>query len=250
MEAEMDLRGKTALVTGGGRGIGKSICIGLAERGADIIVADIDEAAAKDTAKEVSGFGVKTAAFAFDVSNTAAAEKVLADIVEDFGKIDILVNNAGVTRDTLLMRMKEEDWDFVLNINLKGVFNCSKAAARYMMKARSGRIINISSVVGQIGNAGQANYSASKAGVIGLTKTMAKELAARGITVNAIAPGYIDTQMTKNLPEQAKQALLSIVPLKRLGQPEDIANAVVFLASPLADYITGQVLRVDGGMVM
>jgi len=246
----MVLKGKTALVTGGARGIGKSICEELAAAGAELAVADVRRDLAEDTAAEFRDHGVRAVAVAVDVSDSDSVAEMVRTVLAEFGKVDVLVNNAGITRDSLLIRMKEDAWDLVLAVNLKGTFNCIKAVARPMMKARSGRIVNIASVVGVMGNAGQANYSASKAGVIGLTKTAAKELAPRGITVNAVAPGYIDTEMTRMLSDEARRAFLDIIPLSRAGQPEDVARAVRFLAGPDAAYITGQVLHVDGGMVM
>jgi 3-oxoacyl-[acyl-carrier protein] reductase len=246
----MKLDGRTAVVTGGARGIGKAICEGLAAEGARLAVVDIQEAMAEETAAEFRGRGVEARAYAANVADVESVSAMVARVQEDFGGIDILVNNAGITRDNLLIRMKEAEWDAVLAVNLKGTFNCIKAVARPMMKARRGRIVNIASVVGVMGNAGQANYSASKAGVIGLTKTAAKELASRGITVNAVAPGYIQTDMTDALTEEAREAFLTVIPLKRPGLPLDVARVVVFLASDDAEYVTGQVVNVDGGMVM
>ncbi len=245
----MKLKGQVAFVTGGAQGIGKAICLALAGEGADIVVSDINIEAAKATATELSSLGVKTAAIKTNVSDPKEVDDSIKEAVAQFGKIDILVNNAGITRDGLLIRMKEEDWDLVLNVNLKSVFNGIKSAGTVMMKQRSGRIINIASIVGEMGNAGQANYSASKGGVIALTKTAARELSSRGITVNAIAPGFIDTDMTKKLPEEVKEKLKAQIPLGLLGQPEDVAKAVVFLAAD-APYITGQVINVNGGMYM
>ena len=242
------LDGKVALITGANRGIGKSIALKFAAHGAHVAFSDIaynDDS--KQLEDELKAFGVNAKGYASDASSFADAEKLVNDVTNDFGKIEILVNNAGITRDNLLIRMKEEDWDLVLTINLKSAFLCCKEAARTMMKARSGKIINIASIVGINGNAGQANYSASKAGLIGLTKTLAKELASRNIQVNAIAPGFIRTAMTDKIPEAEKEKLLSQIPLQRLGSPQDIAGAVAFLASPLADYISGHVLVVDGG---
>jgi 3-oxoacyl-[acyl-carrier protein] reductase len=246
----MKLDGRTAVVTGGARGIGKAICEGLAAEGARLAVVDIQEAMAEETAAEFRGRGVEARAYAANVADVESVSAMVARVQEDFGGIDILVNNAGITRDNLLIRMKEAEWDAVLAVNLKGTFNCIKAVARPMMKARRGRIVNIASVVGVMGNAGQANYSASKAGVIGLTKTAAKELASRGITVNAVAPGYIQTDMTDALTEEAREAFLTVIPLKRPGLPLDVARVVVFLASDDAEYVTGQVVNVDGGLVM
>ncbi|MCX7847675.1 MAG: 3-oxoacyl-[acyl-carrier-protein] reductase [bacterium] len=246
----LDLSGKVALVTGAGRGIGQAIAVMLAEAGADIAVAEIREELGAETVGKVSELGRRARAYAVDVADFAAVHAMVDRVQEDFGHIDILVNNAGITKDTLLIRMGEEEWDAVLRINLKGAFNCTHAVAKLMMKQRSGRIVNIASIIGLIGNAGQANYAASKAGLIGLTKSVAKELASRGITVNAIAPGFIQTKMTEVLSEEVKQGMLNLIPLKQFGQPEDVAKAVLFLCSSLADYITGQVVVVDGGMVM
>ncbi|KEO81927.1 3-oxoacyl-[acyl-carrier-protein] reductase [Tumebacillus flagellatus] len=245
------LKDKVALVTGGSRGIGRAICLELAEQGAKVVVNYAgSQAAAEEVVALIKEKGGEAVAVQGDVAVYADAEKMVSATTETFGRIDILVNNAGITRDNLLIRMKEDEWDAVLNTNLKGVFNVTKAAARPMMKQRVGRIINITSVVGLMGNPGQANYVSAKAGVIGLTKSNAKELASRGITVNAVAPGYIETDMTDNLGDDVKGKLFEAIPLSRLGRPEDIANAVSFLASDRSGYITGQVLTVDGGMVM
>ena len=246
----MDLKGKTALVTGSARGIGKAIAERLASLGAKIVVSDILGDMAESTARELREKGFGAISLRTDVTSAPDVEKTIEDILAKFGALDILVNNAGITKDALIVRMSEEDWDRVLNINLKGAFLVTQASAKVMMKQRSGRIINISSVVGRMGNAGQANYSASKAGLIGLTKSAAKELSGRGITVNAIAPGYIATEMTEKLPQAAKDAFLNNIPLKRAGTPEDIARVVAFLASDDASYITGQVIGVDGGLLM
>lgn len=247
----LTLTGKVALVTGASRGIGRAIALRLAEAGADVIVNYAgSEGAAAETVAKVKELGRKAVMIRANVGDAEEVNNMFKEALEEFGQIDILVNNAGITRDNLLMRMKEDEWDDVINTNLKGVFNCIKAATRPMMKQRFGRIINITSVVGVLGNPGQANYVAAKAGVIGLTKTTAKELASRGITVNAVAPGFIETDMTAVLPEEAKAAMLAQIPLARLGEPDEIAKAVCFLASDLASYMTGQTLHVDGGMYM
>jgi len=244
------LKGQTAFVTGGAQGIGKSICRALAKEGANIVVSDINIDMAQKTSDGLkSDFGIKSIAVKTNVANYDEVVAGLKPATAEFGKIDILVNNAGITRDTLIMRMKEEDWDLVISVNLKGVFNGIKAVSPIMMKQRSGRIVNIASIVGQMGNAGQANYSASKGGVIALTKTAARELASRGVTVNAIAPGFIDTEMTKVLPEDVKDKLKAQIPMGILGSPDDIAKAVVFLCAD-APYITGQVIAINGGMYM
>jgi 3-oxoacyl-[acyl-carrier protein] reductase len=246
----MGLEGKVAVVTGGARGIGRAIAEELAAGGATLALVDVLKEAAEATAAEFRARGVTAEAFVANVASLAEAERMIGEVLARFARIDILVNNAGITRDNLILRMKEEEWDAVIAVNLKGTFNCLKAVSRSMLKAHSGRIVNIASVVGVMGNAGQANYSASKAGVIGLTKSAAKELASRGITVNAVAPGYIRTEMTEKLSEAAREAFLSLIPLARAGTPEDVARAVRFLCSDDAGYITGQVLQVDGGMVM
>lgn len=250
MPYTIDLSGKVALVTGAGRGIGQSIALALAGAGADIAVADIKDEFTTETIEKVRAMGRTTRGYAMDVSDFAASHAVIDKVQAEFGHIDILVNNAGITKDTLLVRMDEEMWDAVLRINLKGSFNCTHGVAKIMMKQRSGRIVNIASIIGLIGNAGQANYAASKAGLIGLTKSTAKELASRGVTVNAIAPGFIQTKMTDVLSDEVKQAMLAFIPLKTFGQPDDVAKAALFLCSDLAAYITGQVVVVDGGMVM
>ena len=247
----MQLEGKVAFVTGGSRGIGKAIALSLAEAGADVAINYAGNvAAAEEVAAEIRKMGRRALILQGDVSKTEIAAEMMDAVVAEFGHCDILVNNAGITRDGLLMRMKEEDWDAVLNTNLKGVHNCTKAAIKYMMKQKSGKIVNISSVVGVMGNAGQANYAAAKAGCIGFTKSVAKEVASRGITVNAVAPGFIATDMTNVLPEKVVEEMAAGIPLKRAGQPVDVAKAVLFLVSDDAAYITGQTLHVDGGMVM
>ena len=247
----MLLAEKTALVTGASRGIGRATALKLAKAGAKVALNFAgNRAAAEEVAALIEADGGEAMLVQADVGDSVAVEAMVKAVMERFGRIDILVNNAGITRDNLIMRMKEEDWDAVIHTNLKGIFNCTKAVSRLMMKQRYGRIVNMTSVVGVMGNAGQSNYAAAKAGVIGFTKSMAKELASRNINVNAVAPGYISTDMTANLPEQAKLDLQSQIPLQRLGNPEDVAAAVLFLVSPGADYITGQTLHVDGGMVM
>ncbi len=244
------LDGKVAWITGSGRGIGFAIAEYLAGEGAKIVLHDIQADIVNSAADVLRGKGHDPLVLVSDVSNADAVQESVNTIVKEAGSIDILVNNAGVTRDTLMMRMKEEDWDLVLRVNLKGAFLCTKTVARPMMKKRWGRIINISSVVGLIGNVGQVNYSASKAGMLGLTKSSAKELASRGITVNAIAPGYIETEMTASLPEEIREAYLKSTPVGRPGKPEDIAGTIVFLSTEAGSFITGQVINVDGGMVM
>lgn len=247
----MNFAGKTAVVTGGSRGIGRAVCLELAKGGANIVLCYAgSEAAAAETASQCEALGVKAISARCNVADAADVKAMMDTAVKTFGTIDILVNNAGITRDGLLMMMKEEDFDAVIDTNLKGAYLCMKAVCRTMMKQRRGRIVNISSVVGLRGNAGQVNYAASKAGVIGMTKSAAKELAGRGITVNAVAPGFIDTDMTAALPEAAKTALLGSIPAGRLGAAEEVAKAVAFLASDEAAYVTGQVLAVDGGMSM
>jgi 3-oxoacyl-[acyl-carrier protein] reductase len=244
------LEGKTAVVTGAARGIGRAISVKLAEAGANVAGLDIALDMLKETAELVEVRGMEFLPLEANVTKLGDLQAAFAATVERFGSLDVLVNNAGITRDNLLIRMDEADWQAVLDINLGGVFNGIKAAARQMMKQRSGRVINIASIVGMIGNAGQANYSASKAGVIGLTKTAAREFASRNINVNAVAPGFIVTAMTDKLSDEAREALHARIPLGRLGTPEDVADAVLFLAGPDSAYVTGQVLRVDGGMVM
>jgi len=246
----MKLKDKVAFVTGAAQGIGKATAVALAKEGANIVVSDINLELATQTAQEIEALGVKSLAVKTNVADLSEVEKSIEEAVKVMGKIDILVNNAGITKDNLLLRMKKEDWDAVLAVNLTGVFNCTKVVATLMMKQRYGKIINIASIVGQMGNFGQANYAASKAGVIGFTKTVARELASRGITVNAVAPGFIQTAMTEKIPEEVKKKMFEQIPMGKFGQPEDVAQAVVFLASPGADYITGQVIAVNGGMYM
>jgi len=248
---EKEFAGKAALVTGGSRGIGKAIAIELAAAGADVALCARTEGTAESAAAEIEALGVRAVPCQADVALADQAEAAVKQTLEAFGRIDVLVNNAGITRDNLLMRMKEDDWDAVLSTNLKGAFNCCKAAVRPMMKARSGRIINVTSVVGISGNAGQSNYAASKAGLVGLTKSLAKEFASRNITVNAVAPGLVpETGMTSDLTDQIVEQMQSQIPLGRAGSVEEIAHAVAFLASERAGYITGQVVVVDGGMTM
>ena len=245
------LKGKCAIVTGAAKGIGKAIALKLASLGANIVLNyRSSEEKAIETENEIKALGVEVLRVKGDISNISDVENLINTAKEKFGKIDIMVNNAGITKDTLILRMKEEDFDSVINVNLKGVFNCLKTITPVMVKQREGKIINLSSVVGLSGNAGQVNYAASKAGVIGMTKSLAKEVGARGITVNAVAPGFIETDMTEVLGEKFKEETKKAIPLKRLGKPEDVANAVAFLASEDANYITGQVIQVDGGMVM
>jgi|AMZC01.1.fsa_nt_AMZC01007525.1_3 3-oxoacyl-[acyl-carrier protein] reductase len=245
------LEGKTALITGGARGIGRAIALRFAAEGANIAFSDIRiDDQAHELEQQLQAMGIKAKGYASDASSFEDSEKLVNDILADFGTIDILVNNAGITRDNLLMRMTEADWDLVIKVNLKSVFNLTKAVQKVMLKNRKGSIINMSSVVGVKGNAGQANYSASKAGMIGFTKSIAQELGSRNVRCNAVAPGFIETEMTAKLPEDVKKEWAEKIPLRRAGQPEDVANACVFLASDLSSYITGQVIHVCGGMVM
>ena len=242
---------KIALVTGGSRGIGRAVCLALAKSGADVAVNYAGkEEAAQQTCRMCEELGARTLAIQADVADNAQVNAMVDQVIAQFGRLDILVCNAGITRDNLLMRMAEQDFDQVIATNLKGVWNCMKAVCRPMMKQRWGRIVSMSSVVGVAGNAGQVNYAASKAGVIGMTKSLAKELASRGVTVNAVAPGFIETDMTAAMPQAAKDAMMPTIPMQRLGAPEDVAKAVAFLASDEAAYVTGQVLAVDGGMAM
>lgn len=244
------LQDRVALVTGGARGIGRAICERLASEGAKLAVVDIMLENAEKTVNEFKAAGIDAIAIAANVAKAEDAEAAVKQTMDAYGRVDILVNCAGITKDNLLMRMSEADWDAVIAVNLKGTFNFTKAVIRPMMKARYGKIINISSVVGRAGNAGQVNYSASKAGVIGITKSVAKELGSRNIMVNAVAPGYIMTDMTENLPQEAKDFFLQMIPLKRGGKPQDVANVVAFLAGPDSDYVTGQVINVCGGFLM
>jgi 3-oxoacyl-[acyl-carrier protein] reductase len=244
------LNGKTAIVTGGAQGIGEAIAVKLASEGANIAVLDVNIEKAAETAAKLKGMGVEAEAYKADVSSLADVEAVVEKIVDRFKAVDILVNNAGITRDNLLIRMTEQEWDLVIAINLKGVFNFTKTVGKIMMKQRKGSIVNISSVIGLMGNAAQTNYSASKAGVIGITKSVAKELASRNVRVNAVCPGYIKTAMTDKLSEEVQNGILAHIPTKTMGMPEDVANAVLFLSSELSSYVTGETLRVDGGMAM
>ena len=246
----MELQNKVALVTGGAQGIGKTISEVLVRNGAHVVLGDVNLEGAQATAEAINNSGGSASAVKIDVSNPAEVKQVFDSIMKDKKPVDILINNAGITRDGLMIRMKEVDWDIVLNINLKGSFLCSQQAAKQMMKQKSGVIVNIASIVGVMGNFGQANYSASKAGVIGLTKTLAREVASRGIRVNAVAPGFIDTEMTRVLDESVRQSLIEQIPLAKLGLPEDVARCVAFLVSDRSSYITGQVINVNGGMLM
>jgi 3-oxoacyl-[acyl-carrier protein] reductase len=246
----MDLKGQVAIITGGARGIGRAISQSLAEAGAHLVISDVNLGEAQQTAKELAVGDVKCLAVEVNVTDGKAVAEMADRVVKEFGRIDILINNAGITRDGLLLRMKEEDWDLVLNVNLKGTFHCTKSVLPVMTKNRRGRIVSIASVVGVMGNAGQSNYAASKAAIIGFTKSVAREYASRGITANAVAPGFIDTAMTQNLPADVREGLMKQIPLARLGTPQDIAHAVRFLVSEGAAYITGQVIHVNGGMLM
>jgi len=246
----VSLAGKTAIVTGAAQGIGRAIAEALAGAGADVAVADLDPGRSQEAVAAITKMGRRALNIKVNVADWNDAKAMVDQVVKEWGKVDILVNNAGITRDGLLLRMKEEDWNLVLQVNLNGTFNCTKAALQPMTKQRYGRIVNIASIVGAIGNAGQANYAASKAAVIGLTKTVAREYASRAVTVNAVAPGFIDTAMTQQLPAEVKEALYKQIPLGRLGQPSDVADAVKFLVSDEAGYITGHVLHVNGGMHM
>jgi 3-oxoacyl-[acyl-carrier protein] reductase len=246
----MDFKGQVALITGGARGIGRAIADGLAREGADLAIADVSLESAESAARELSALGIRAEALKLDVSKSEEVVSAFTKIASDFGRLDIVINNAGINRDGLILRMKEEDWDAVINVNLKGVFLCSKEALKVMVKQKYGRIVNIASVVAFMGNPGQANYGASKAGIVGLTKTTAREYASRGITVNAVAPGFIATAMTDALAESVRQEMLKSIPTGAFGTVGDVANAVLFLASPASGYITGQVVHVNGGMYM
>lgn len=250
VEGKMRLKDKNAFITGAAQGIGKSIAIGMAREGANVAIADVNLESAEDTAKEIKEIGVKSMAIKLDVSSQEDVINAFSTFTGEFGPVDILINNAGITRDTLLMRMKEEDWDAVININLKGTFLCSREAVKLMAKQRQGKIVSISSVVAFMGNPGQANYSSSKAGLIGLTKTIAKEYAGRGIRANAVAPGFIQTAMTEALSDKVKDEMRKAIPLGTFGTAEDVTNAVIFLSSSESDYISGQVIHVNGGMYM
>lgn len=246
----MLLKDQVTLVTGSTRGIGKSIATAFAQEGAAVMVCGTNRSLAESLAQELTAKGFSAESFVCDVTKTQNVEEMANKILDKHGRIDILVNNAGITRDNLLLRMKEDEWEAVMNVNLKGVFNCTKIVSKSMLKARKGKIINVSSIIGITGNAGQANYAASKAGIIGFTKSIAKELSSRGITANAVAPGYIQTEMTGQLNEKVQQTILNNIPLGRLGTPEDVAGVCVFLASSQADYITGQTIVIDGGMAV
>jgi 3-oxoacyl-[acyl-carrier protein] reductase len=246
----MQLEGQVALITGGARGIGREMALLFAKEGADIALFDVNEQMLSQTSKEIEALGRRALGLSVDVTSAAAVDSAVLKVLDKLGRIDILINNAGITQDTLIIRMDESQWDRVLDINLKGTFLCTRAVAKAMLKAKSGRIVSIASIVGLIGNPGQANYAASKAGIVGLTKSVAKELASRGITCNAIAPGFIQTDMTSQLSEEVKQKLFAAIPMGKLGEPYDVAQAALFLVSKASRYITGQVIVVDGGMAM
>ncbi|MEE8317560.1 MAG: 3-oxoacyl-[acyl-carrier-protein] reductase [Candidatus Omnitrophota bacterium] len=247
---ELSLKGKVALITGGARGIGKEIALLFAREGADIALCDVDLEEANKTAKEIQVLGRESLAIKTDVTDSKDVQDMVDKILDKFKKLDILINNAGITKDNLVLRMSEEDWDKVIAVNLKGCFICTKIVAKVMLKQRSGRIINLASIIGIMGNAGQANYAASKAGIIALTKSVAKELAPRGVLVNAIAPGFIKTEMTARLSEDIQKKMLSVIPLGRFGEPKDVADLALFLSREGSSYITGQVIQIDGGMLM
>ncbi len=246
----MRFQDKVVLVTGSAQGIGREIALGFAAEGADVVISDINLEKSTVTSRQIESMGRKSLALELNVTDYSSVEQGVNKILDKFTKVDILVNNAGITKDNLMLRMSDADWDAVINVNLKGTFNCTKAISKPMIKQRYGKIVNIASIIGIIGNAGQANYSASKAGIIALTKTTAKEFASRNINVNAVAPGFIQTDMTAKLPEEVKQKMLALIPMNKLGLPKDVANACLFLASEEASYITGQTIVVDGGMVM
>jgi len=247
---EMKLKGKVAIVTGGARGIGREIALMLAREGANVAICDVNEESLQEARKDIEGLGREALGLKIDVTSLDQVEGMVQKVLDKWGKIDILINNAGITRDGLLLRMKEADWDAVLSVNLKGTFNCTKAATKVMMKQRCGKVVNIASIIGRMGNKGQCNYAASKGGVISFTKSIAKELASRNINVNAIAPGFIKTAMTAKLSDESQQTMLRLIPLNRFGEPEDVAKAALFLVSEESSYLTGQVITVDGGMVM
>jgi len=247
---ELSLEGKTALITGGARGIGREIALLFAKEGANTVICDVNLEQAEEAAKEIRDMGRDSIAFKADVTDSGDIQAMMDKILDKYKKLDILINNAGITRDNLVLRMSEEDWDKVIAVNLKGCFVCTKVAAKVMLKQHSGKIVNLASIIGIMGNSGQANYAASKAGIIGLTKSVAKELAPRGVCVNAIAPGFIKTDMTAKLPEEIRKKMLSVIPLGRFGEAKDVANLVLFLSSESSSYITGQVVQIDGGMLM
>ena len=247
---ELSLEGKVALITGGARGIGKEIALLFAAQGANVAICDVELQEAQKTATQIQALGRESIAFKADVTDSASIQVMVDKILDKFKKLDILINNAGITRDNLVLRMQEADWDKVIAVNLKGTFICTKIVSKVMLKQRSGKIVSLSSIIGIMGNFGQANYAASKAGIIGLTKSVAKELAPRGISVNAIAPGFIKTEMTKKLPEDVQKKMLSVIPLGRFGQSKDVAELALFLSSESSSYITGQVIKIDGGMLM